>query len=99
MTRPAIDRAEVRRIARLAHLDLDEATIAAFADQLATILDYIAVLDELDLESVPPTSHTLADGAPLRDDVVQPSLSTEQALANAPDPDDDQFRVPRVPGR
>ena len=51
MTRMAIDSAEVRRIARLAHLDLDEATIEAFTDQLQSILDYVAVLEELDLHT------------------------------------------------
>ena len=94
----AIDSAEVRRIARLAHLDLDEATIEAFTDQLQSILDYVAVLGELDLQSIPPTWSTGELEQRLREDVDAPSVSADEALANAADTGADQFRVPRVLG-
>ncbi len=94
----AIDSAEVRRIARLAHLDLDEATIEAFTDQFQSILDYVAVLGELDLQSIQPTWSAGESEQHLREDVEQPSVSANQALANAADTGADQFRVPRVLG-
>jgi len=97
MSRTAIDRAEVRRIARLARLELDEADVDVLSSQLASILDYVAMLDELDLVEVPPTSHRLSDaGHALREDAPSPGLGTAEALANAPDAADGHFRVPRV---
>ena len=92
----AIDCAEVRRIARLAHIDLDEATIVALTRQLQSILDYVAVLNSLDLEAVPPTSHPLESEPRMRDDEERPSLTTAEALANAPRAEAGHFRVPRM---
>ena len=91
-----IDTAEVRRIARLAQLELAAETVEQFRHQLERILDYVAVLDELDVESTAPTAHTLEQGAPLRADELGESLTVDQALANAPDAAAGHFRVPRV---
>lgn len=94
----AIDPAEVRRIAQLAHLELDDATVVEFAEQLESILHHVAALDELDLGEVPPTRWALEAGGRLREDIEQPGLTAEQALANAPDAAAGHFRVPRVLG-
>ncbi len=92
----AIDHAEVRRIARLAHLELDADAVATLARELQSILDHVARLDELDLESVPSTASMPHDRRPLREDTERASLSNDDALRNAPDHAAGHFRVPRV---
>ena len=91
----AIDPGEARRIARLARLDLEEAEAETFARQLESVMDYVAVLGELEIgEGEPSDVHPSADG-PLREDEVRDGLDSEEALRNAPDPASGFFRVPR----
>src|SRR5512144_1177344 len=90
--------AEVRRIAGLARLELSPEEEQSLAAQLSGILDYVAQLEELDVSAVEPMTHALAAGElpPLRDDEVRPSLSPEEALANAPEREGTCFKVPRI---
>ena len=90
---------DVERIAALAHLELTEDEKRLFTRQLADILAYAEQLQALDTTGVPATAHVSATGVE-RDDALRPSLSTPDALANAPDgaPDAGLFRVPRVIG-
>ena len=94
----AIDNAEVRRIAGLANLELDDATLETFRLQLQSILDYVSMLEELDVRAIEATSASLVDEQRLRDDEELPQLSDDEALANAPDAAAGHFRVPRVLG-
>lgn len=87
---------EVRRIAALAELDLDDPTVERFRDQLQAILDHVAMLDALGVERIPPTSHAGAEPIPLRSDEAGGSLEIDEALRNAPDASRGHFRVPRV---
>jgi aspartyl-tRNA(Asn)/glutamyl-tRNA(Gln) amidotransferase subunit C len=64
-----------------------------FRDQLSAILEYADMLNRLDTRGVPPTASALPLSNVMRRDEVRPSLPTEEALANAPDTDADQFRV------
>jgi len=91
-----IDHAEVRRIARLAHLELDDADVDALTCELESILDHVAMLDELDVSSVEPTAFALEVPADPREDALEPSVPNADALANAPDSADGHFRVPQV---
>jgi len=91
-----IDPAQVRRVAQLARLELSEAEIAQFSVQLSAIVEYIEKLNELDTEHVEPLAHCLPICNVFREDAVQPSLSNEQALANAPDAGDGYFKVPKI---
>ena len=76
--------AEVEHIAELARLSLTEQEKNLFQDQLSAILDYAAVLQRVDTSAVPPTATVLALRNVMRDDAVEPSLPTEDVLANAP---------------
>jgi len=89
-----ISRDEVLHVARLARLELSEEEVARFQEQLAEILDAVGKVRELDLADVPPTSHPLAVVNVMAEDEPHTSLSVEDALANAPDSDDNMFRVP-----
>ncbi len=91
-----IDPAEVRRIAALARLGLDERTVETFRHQLQTILDHVAMLDRLDVDAVPPTAGLSETGQPLRADRRHACLPERDALGNAPDAAMNLFRVPRV---
>ena len=90
---PQLTLQEVEHIAELARLGLTEAEKETFCEQLATILGYMEMLNRLDTEGVPPTTSALPLSNVMRSDEVSSSLPTEDALANAPDSDADQFRV------
>jgi aspartyl-tRNA(Asn)/glutamyl-tRNA(Gln) amidotransferase subunit C len=96
----ALSREQVEAVAALANLDLEESEIDMFRRQLSDILDYATQLQRIDTSGVPPTSSVTARHGADRPDVVSPSLSREDALANAPDGKSDVglFRVPRVIG-
>jgi aspartyl-tRNA(Asn)/glutamyl-tRNA(Gln) amidotransferase subunit C len=103
-----IDAAEVRRIAALASLDLDEGEIEAMTRQLGSILDYMDNLGRLDTSSVEPTFQPVGDAGPMRDDTPRPGLSDDDATRGAPplspgtqrphDGSPGRFLVPRVIG-
>lgn len=92
----AIDTAEVQRVAQLARLRLNDEELATMQQQLSRILDYIQLLQEVDVREVPPTAQVtdLANG--LRPDQVRPSLPVEAAVQNAQDAQNGLFRVPAV---
>ncbi len=95
-----LERAEVERIAALAHLELTEDEIALFARQLADILHYAEQVQQIDTTGVAPTAHVLAGRPVDRPDEPAPSLPLADTLANAPDPAPVAgfFKVPRVIG-
>ncbi len=91
-----IDLEEVRKVARLARLELSGDEVEQFARQLGDVLEHMAALETVDVTDVPPTSHPIPMGAPEREDEIVPSLPREAALAIAPDVEDGAFRVPKV---
>ena len=94
-----LTRADVERIAALAHLDLTEDETELFTRQLAQILEYAERLQEVDTDDVTATWHPETTASSLRRDVLRPSLPRADALANAPDAGPDGlFRVPKVIG-
>jgi aspartyl-tRNA(Asn)/glutamyl-tRNA(Gln) amidotransferase subunit C len=88
--------AQVDHIANLARLDLTEQEKSLYRQQLSTILDYVASLQVLDTSDIPPTSSILPPHDVLRSDECSPSLSTATVLQNAPQVEQDQFRIPPV---
>ena len=96
----SFSRADVEAIASLAQLELDDTEIDLFGRQLAEILTYVEQLQRIDTTGVPPTASVVSAHAADRDDVVQPSLDRQDAIANAPDASRQAglFRVPRVIG-
>jgi aspartyl-tRNA(Asn)/glutamyl-tRNA(Gln) amidotransferase subunit C len=87
---------EVEHVGRLARLALSEEERERMRAQLDAILTYIDKLNELDTSQVEPTSHVIPMTNVFREDKVRPSLSQDQALANAPDRQEALFRVPRI---
>lgn len=91
-----MDANEVRKVARLARLDLPDADLAVFAKQLTAILGYMDQLKELNTEGVEPLAHPLPVQNVFRPDELKPSLPVDEALANAPARSGDFFAVPAV---
>jgi aspartyl-tRNA(Asn)/glutamyl-tRNA(Gln) amidotransferase subunit C len=91
-----IGREEVLHVAKLARLELSDDEIERFRKQLSAILEAVGTVSELDLSGVEPTSHPLDVVNVWDDDEPRPCLPREEALENAPDPEDGYFGVPPV---
>lgn len=87
---------EVRHVARLARLQLDEEEVGPLTEQLDRILSYVAKLNELDTTGIEATTHALSLDNAFREDAVTASLPRQEALANAPSDNGESFVVPRV---
>lgn len=92
----AISKDEVRHIATLARLRFSDEEEAQLAHEMSRILDYMDQLNELDTTGVPPMAHVLDLHNVFRDDAVEERINREEALKNAPDADNEYFRVPKV---
>lgn len=87
---------DVQHVAKLARLNLTPEEEEMFTGQLNAILHYAEKLNELDTDGVEPTTHVLHLSNVMREDEVRESLPIEKVLLNAPDEEDDQFKVPAV---
>ncbi len=87
---------EVAKVAKLARLDLSEAKIGQYAEQLDGILGYMDKLSELDTQSVEPMYTPVDQVSVMRDDVVKKDYAREDILKNAPETDGAFFIVPRI---
>jgi aspartyl-tRNA(Asn)/glutamyl-tRNA(Gln) amidotransferase subunit C len=91
-----IEKHEVLHVAKLARLEITETETAAFSEQLSSILSYMDQLKTVDTTGVEPTAMALQQSNVFREDCVRPSLTTDQALANAPLSEEGYFVVPRI---
>ena len=91
-----LTRAEVEHVADLAKLGLSEEEIELYQAQLSTILEYAAILQQLDTEAIPPTATVLPVCNVLRADEPVASLSQQDALANAPAVAEGHFQVKAI---
>ena len=95
---PDITREEVAHLADLARIDLSDAELDHLAPQLAVILDSIKSISEVAAEDIPPTSHPMPLTNVFREDVRRRCLTAEEALAGAPQVEEQRFAVPRILG-
>ncbi|MBA2531336.1 MAG: Asp-tRNA(Asn)/Glu-tRNA(Gln) amidotransferase subunit GatC [Nocardioidaceae bacterium] len=94
----ALTREDVAHLAGLARIDLTAAELDHLAPQLAVILESVAKVAEVAHGDVPATSHPLPLSNVFRSDDVRPGLTAEEALANAPEVEQQRFSVPRILG-
>jgi aspartyl-tRNA(Asn)/glutamyl-tRNA(Gln) amidotransferase subunit C len=87
---------DIEHVAKLARLDLTAEERERLRDQLGMILEHAAKVGEVAAADVPPTAYAIPRANVLRPDEVRPSLPVADVLANAPQPEDDRFRVPRI---
>ena len=87
---------QVRHVARLARLALDDKEVEQYRAQLSAILDHVEQLNRLDTRDVEPTAHASDIANFMRPDEVQPSLPPDRAVANAPTRAETAITVPRI---
>ena len=87
---------EVRHIALLARLGISDAEVEKFRNQLSNILENMEILKEADTAGLEPTSQSVALQNVFREDEPRPSLTVSEVLANAPDQEDNSFKVNAV---
>jgi aspartyl-tRNA(Asn)/glutamyl-tRNA(Gln) amidotransferase subunit C len=91
---------DVRKVAKLAHLEITDEEVALYTPQMAKIVQYVEQLDELDIEDIEPMLGGLtAEGSATdagRDDAVRASLTQDDALSQAPSAVAGHFQVPKV---
>lgn len=91
-----MDEATVRHVAHLARLELSDEEIAKFTGDMTAITEYVAQLAKVNVEGVEGTVHPVADRNLWREDKVAPSFKREQATGNAPEDEQNFFKVPKV---
>lgn len=89
---------DVRKVAKLARLALDDQHLHKYTGQLTAILGYVEQLRRVDVAAVEPMAHALPLRNVLREDVIQQSLALDKVLQNAPDTDGEFFKVPKIIG-
>ena len=87
---------DVRKVAKLARLDLADEKITTYTNQLESILDYVSQLQAVDTTDVPPTTRAVEVVNVTRDDGVTPTNVREDILNQAPQREQDFYRVPKI---
>lgn len=87
---------DVEKVAGLARLKLTDEEIVQMTEKLGQVIDYVAVLDEVDVSGVEPMAHVADVANVFRDDETRESLPRDAALANAPKSDGKYFLVPQI---
>lgn len=87
---------DIEKVALLARLALTPDEISALREQLGAILEHAAKVSKVATDDVEPTASAIPRSNVLRPDEPEPSLSHEDALTNAPQQEDERFRVPRI---
>ena len=93
-----LTRDNVAKVADLARLNLSEAELERYTEQLGAVLDHAEDVASLDLDGVPPTAHPLPLVNVLRDDVVVEGVDREEVRSQAPSVEDRRYRVPAILG-
>lgn len=96
----AIGAEDIRKIAKLAHLEITEAEVALYTPQMASIVGYVEQLNELDTENVEASIGGLTKEGEAtlttREDAPHESLGQKKALDQAPSAIEGHFQVPKV---
>ena len=92
----ALDKAEVKRIARLARIRIPDEELDGLAGELSAILGWIEALNEVDVRGVEPMAGVADAALSARADAVTDGGDAARILANAPEADEDHFVVPKV---
>lgn len=91
-----MDLSDIKKVASLSRLALDDQELQEAGRQLTVILDYVRLLDEVDTTDVAPMSHPIPAENVFRPDEIRSSLPRDAALSNAPKSDGQFFLVPKI---
>lgn len=89
-------RFSAEKVARLARLQFSPDSIANVQNQIDRILEFVAQIDDLDLDEVEPFFGAVSSLNPVRADEVSESVARDKVLSNAPDTDGEFYLVPPV---
>ena len=92
----SITKDNVLHVAGLARLELSEGEVEKYEAELNDVLKFMDKLNELDTQGIEPTAHVLEINNVFREDIVEESFEVEDILSNAPDREDDYFKVPSI---
>jgi aspartyl-tRNA(Asn)/glutamyl-tRNA(Gln) amidotransferase subunit C len=92
----SVDPADVRRIARLARIAVEDDEIAFLRDEINAILAFVEQLDRVDVTGIEAMTSVTPMKLPMREDVVDDGEIASKILANAPQTEDGFFLVPKV---
>jgi aspartyl-tRNA(Asn)/glutamyl-tRNA(Gln) amidotransferase subunit C len=95
---PRISAEEVKKVARLAGLRIEDSRIPAIQEDFEKILDHFSSLNELNLEGVEPLYHLIAENHLRNDEAAAETLNRKELLSNSPDHDESHFRLGRILG-
>lgn len=93
-----ISREEVAHLAKLSRLALSDEELEQFATQIDKIVESVSAVGKVDAQGVVPMSHPHSVLAPMREDVIVPTLTAQQALDQAPAVEENRFAVPQILG-
>lgn len=97
-----LTREDILKLAKLSRLELDEAEISRYQQELSSILDYVKQLDAVDTTGVEPTYQvtglTSQDTNATRSDEVTPQVQQDKLFKNLPNTEDDHIKVRRMVG-
>ncbi len=91
-----VSREEVLHVAELSQLNLEEAEVEQFQEQLSQIIDWQEKMNQLDLKGLDPMIHVQDMKNVSREDQEVPSLTKDETFKNAPAVEGDYFKVPRI---
>ena len=91
-----ISKEEVKQIAKLAAIEINDEELSQFTQDLDSILNYIEVLNEADVENIEPTSHVHGINNAFRDDISKEPLASQEIIEQAPSSSGTSFKVPRI---
>ncbi len=91
-----ISSSDVRKVAQLARLELQEDQIETYTKQIEEILTYVDQLQEIETENIPPTMRAVEVVNAMREDQIEVNCSREDILNQAPHREGDFFRVPKI---
>ena len=98
MASEKINLKQVQHVAKLARLALPKEKLQTLAQQLESILEYVAKIGQVDVTGVEPMAHALPISNVFREDIPEPALPLEKVLQNAPEVDGPFFKVPKIIG-
>ncbi len=91
-----LSREEVLHIALLARVGVTDEDVDKLSEQLSDILEHFETLKQVDTENVPPTAQSIAQQNVTSDDIIEPSMTTGEVLANAPDQEAEHLKIKAV---
>ncbi len=87
---------DVAHIAKLSKLHFSDSELEGFAKEFTELVSYVDVINHLDIDSVEPLEQVVSTQGQLREDESRDSISTKDALLNAPKKSETFFKVPKV---